>query len=110
MQYSQVPRFKEDFNTILGQTMTPMRTRWQIYTVQDVPVVEKGESTFVVLKLAFIYNGEKFVQDLEDLTVSLYRFTYKQLICTNSNNILLFLAKFHRMRSKTGGQRQCTFS
>ena len=110
MQYSQVPRFKEVFNTILGQTMTPMRTRWQIHTVQDAPVVEKGESTFAVLKLAFIYNSEKFVQDLEDLTVSLYRFTYKQLICTNSNNILLFSAKFHRMRSKIGGQRQCTFS
>ena len=110
MQYSQVPRFKEVFNTILRQTMTPMRTRWQIHTVQDVPVVEKGETTFAVLKLAFLYNGEKFVEDLEDLTVSLYRFTYKQLICTNSNNILLFLAKFHRMRSKIGGQRQCTFS
>ena len=90
--------------------MTPMRTRWQIHIVQDVPVVEKEESTFAVLKLAFIYNGEKFVEDLEDLIVSLYIFTYKQLICTNFNNILLFSAKFHRMRSKTGGQRQCTFS
>ena len=51
--------------------MNAKGTRWQIHTVQDVPVVEKGESTFVVLKLAFIYNGEKFVEDLEDLTVSL---------------------------------------
>ena len=90
MQYSQVPRFKEVFNTILGQTMNAKGTRWQTHTVQDVPVVEKGESTFAVLKLAFLYNGEKFVEDLEDLTVSLYRFTYKQLICTNSNNILPF--------------------
>ena len=110
MQYSQVPRFKEVFNTILGQTMNAKGTRWQIHTVQDVPVVEKGESTFVVLKLAFLYNGAKFVEDLEDLTVSLYIFTYIQLLCTNSNNILLFSAKFHRMRSKTRGQRQCTFS
>ena len=110
MQYSQVPRFKEVFNTILEQTMNPNKTRWQIHTVQDVSVVEKGESPFAVLKLAFLYNGEKFVEDLEDLSVSLYRFTYKQLICTNSNNILPFSAKFHRMRSKTGGQRQCTFS
>ena len=110
MQYSQVPRFKEVFNTILGQTMNAKGTRWQTHTVQDVPVVEKGESTLAVLKLAFLYNGEKFVEDLEDLTVSLYRFTYKQLIRTNSNNILPFSAKFHRMRSKTGGQRQCTFS
>ena len=83
--------------------MNAKGTRWQTHTVQDVPVVEKGESTFAVLKLAFIYNGEKFVEDLEDLTVSLY-------ICRNSNDILLFSAKFHRMRSKTGGQRQCTFS
>ena len=110
MQYSQVPRFKEVFNIILGQTLNAKGTRWQTHTVQDVPVVEKGESTFVVLKLAFIYNGEKFFQDLEDLTVSLYRFTYKQLICTHSNNILLFSEKFHRMRSKIEGQRQCTFS
>ena len=78
--------------------------------MQDVPLVEKGESPFAVLKLAFLYNGEKFVEDLEDLTVSLHRFTYKELICTNFNNILPFSAKFHRMRSKTGGQRQCTFS
>ena len=65
--------------------MNAKGTRWQIHTVQDVLVVEKGESTFAVLKLAFLYNGEKFVEDLEDLTVSLYIFTYKQLICTNSN-------------------------
>ena len=70
MQYSQVPRFKEVFNTILEQTMNPNKTRWQIHTVQDVPVVEKGESTFDVLKLAFLYNGEKFIEDLEDLTVT----------------------------------------
>ena len=110
MQYAQVPRFKEVFNTILEQTMNPNKIRWQIHTVQDVPVVEKGESTFAVLKIAFLYNGEKFVEDLEDCIVSLYIFTYKQLICRNSNDILLFSAKFHRMRSKTGGQRQCTFS
>nr|XP_045089557.1 myosin-1B-like [Aegilops tauschii subsp. strangulata] len=63
-----VPRFKEVFNTILGQTMNAKGTRWQIHTMQDVPVVEKGESTFAVLKLAFLYNGEKFVEDMEDLT------------------------------------------
>ena len=73
--------------------MNPKNTRWQIHIVQDVPVVEKGESPFAVLKLAFLYNGEKFVEDLEDLTVSLYIFTYKQLLWTNSNNILLFLGK-----------------
>lgn len=48
--------------------MNAKGTRWQTHTVQDVPVVEKGESTFAVLKLAFLYNGEKFVEDLEDLT------------------------------------------
>ena len=69
MQYSQVPRFIEVFNTILGQTMNAKGTRWKIHTVQDVLVVEKGESTFAVLKLAFLYNGENFVEDLEDLTV-----------------------------------------
>nr|XP_040251390.1 trichohyalin-like [Aegilops tauschii subsp. strangulata] len=63
-----VPRIKEVFNAILEQTMNPKKTRWQIHTVQDVPVVEKGESPFAVLKLAFLYNGEKFVEDLEDLT------------------------------------------
>ncbi|VAH73423.1 unnamed protein product [Triticum turgidum subsp. durum] len=63
-----VPRFKEVFNIILGQTLNAKGTRWQTHTVQDVPVVEKGELTFVVLKLAFLYNGEKFVEDLEDLT------------------------------------------
>ena len=90
--------------------MNPKKTRWQIHTVQDVLVLEKGESPFAVLKLVFLYNGEKFVENLEDLIVSLYIFTYKQLICTNSNNILLFSEKFHRMRSKIEGQRQCTFS
>ena len=50
--------------------MNAKGTRWQTHTVQDVPVVEKGESTFAVLKLAFLYNGEKFIEDLEDLTVT----------------------------------------
>nr|XP_020189335.2 uncharacterized protein LOC109774990 [Aegilops tauschii subsp. strangulata] len=63
-----VSRIKEVFNTILEQTINPNKTRWQIHTMQDVPVVEKGESPFAVLKLAFLYNGEKFVEDLEDLT------------------------------------------
>ena len=50
MQYSQVPRLKEVFNIKLGPTMNAKGTRWQTHTVQDVPVVEKGESTFAVLK------------------------------------------------------------
>ena len=50
--------------------MCPKKTRWQFHTVQDVPMVEKGASPFVVLKLASLYNGEKFIEDLEDLTVT----------------------------------------
>ena len=67
---SQVPKIKEVFSVILEQTMVPKNVRWQYHIVQDVLVVQKGESPFAVLKLAFLYNGEKFIEDLDDLTVS----------------------------------------
>ena len=50
--------------------MKPKSAKWQYKFVQDVPMVEKGESPFAILKLAFLYNGVKFIEDIDDFTVS----------------------------------------
>ena len=51
-----MPRRKEIFNVILQETMKPKNAKWEIHIVQDVPIVERGESPFVVLKFIFLYN------------------------------------------------------
>ena len=47
---------KEIFNVILQETMKPKNAKWEIHIVQDVPIVERDESPFVVLKFIFLYN------------------------------------------------------
>lgn len=60
-----VPRFKVVFNMVHQRDMeTKQKGNWQIKFVEDIPMVDKGESAYAALKLAFLYNGMKFIEDI----------------------------------------------
>ena len=44
--------------------------RYTINWVNDLPKLEFGESPYAVLRFAFIFNGEKLIEDIDDYDVS----------------------------------------
>ena len=43
---------------------------YKINWVADLPKVQIGESPHAVLRFAFLYNGEKLIQEIDDYDVS----------------------------------------
>lgn len=46
------------------------RGKWDCQWVEGVPQVERGESLYALLRFALLYNGERFMQDIDDFEVS----------------------------------------
>lgn len=46
------------------------KNRWPVHFVEDVPKVEIGESPFAVLRFAFLYDGNNFIEDIDNFDVS----------------------------------------
>ncbi|KAE8817525.1 hypothetical protein D1007_04617 [Hordeum vulgare] len=44
---------------------TKRKGNWQVNFLEEMPMVNKVESAYVALKLAFVYNGIKFVKDID---------------------------------------------
>ncbi|KAI4975747.1 hypothetical protein ZWY2020_049354 [Hordeum vulgare] len=64
-----LPRFKVVHQLVHGREMQSNgkgKGNWQVDILEDMPMVNKGESAYVALKLAFLYNGIKFVEDIDD--------------------------------------------
>ncbi|KAE8793560.1 hypothetical protein D1007_31845 [Hordeum vulgare] len=45
---------------------TKQKGNWEVNVLEEMPMVNKGESVYVALKLALMYNGIKFVEDIDN--------------------------------------------
>ncbi|KAI4975958.1 hypothetical protein ZWY2020_049565 [Hordeum vulgare] len=68
-EFANLPRFKVVHQLVHGREMESKgkgKGNWQVDILEDMPMVNKGESAYVALKLAFLYNDIKFVEDTDD--------------------------------------------
>ncbi|KAI5011858.1 hypothetical protein ZWY2020_023992 [Hordeum vulgare] len=50
---------------------TKRKGNWQVNFLEEMPMVNKVESAYVALKLAFVYNGIKFVKDIDHFDIDI---------------------------------------
>nr|XP_020195162.1 uncharacterized protein LOC109780992 [Aegilops tauschii subsp. strangulata] len=61
-----VPRFKEVYKILLGEKFEKEKTRWDVEFLQGVPKVNKGETPFAVLRFAHLFDGNHFVEEIDN--------------------------------------------
>ncbi|KAE8770165.1 hypothetical protein D1007_58144 [Hordeum vulgare] len=63
----RLPRFKRVHEVVHGREMeTKRKGNWQVNVFEEMPMVNKGESAYVALKLALLYNGIKFFEEIDN--------------------------------------------
>ena len=65
-----MPRFKEVYEILLGETLEKEKTWWEVHFLQGVPKVNKGKTPFAVLRFAHLFDGNHFVEDIDNFDVS----------------------------------------
>ena len=63
-------RFKEVYEILLGEKFEKEKTRWDVQFLQGVPKVNKGETLFVVPRFAHLFDGNHFVEEIDNFDVS----------------------------------------
>ena len=65
-----MPRFKEVYEILLSEKFEKEKTKWEVQSLKDVPKVNKGETPFVVLRFAHLFDGNHFVEEIDNFDVS----------------------------------------
>jgi hypothetical protein len=65
-----VPRFREVFEVLLDEKFEKEKGKWDVHFVQGVPKVNKGETPFAVLRFAHLFDGNDFIEDIDNFDVS----------------------------------------
>ena len=65
-----MPRFKAVYEILLGEKFEKEKTKWEVQFLKDVPNVNKGETPFVVLRFTHLFDGNHFVEEIDNLDVS----------------------------------------
>ena len=58
----------EVFNQFFPDVNPKLRKlgRYNVNWVNDLPKLELGESPYAVLRFAFVFNGERLIEDIDD--------------------------------------------
>lgn len=67
-----MPRFREVFEVLLDEQFEKEKGRWDVHFVKGIPKVNKGETPFAVLRFAYLYDGNDFIEDIDNFDVSFY--------------------------------------
>ena len=65
-----MPRFKEVYEILLSEKFEKEKTKWEVQFLQGVPKVNKGETPFAVLRFAHLFDGNHFVEEIDNFDVS----------------------------------------
>ena len=65
-----MPGIKAVYEILLGEKFEKEKTKWEVQFLKDVPKVNKGETPFAVLRFAHLFDGNHFVEEINNFNVS----------------------------------------
>ena len=65
-----MPRLKEVYEILLSEKFEKEKTKWEVQFLKGVPKVNKGETPFAVLRFAHLFDGNHFVEEIDNFDVS----------------------------------------
>ena len=67
-----MPRFKEVYEILLSEKFEKEKTKWEVQFLKGVPEVNKGETLFAVLRFVHLFDGNHFVEEIDNFDVSFH--------------------------------------